>query len=138
MLHAPNSRGTRDDDGSTATRAAGGTVAFARISPYSGFGYGKMTGFFLLFHFHLLPEVYMLSGGGAFPTTIGRFEYGTRFIVRTTAIMSRSNIQERLLWGIKESIVDFIDRWRNLASRATFAIPEASKKDKTDLTLYWT
>ncbi|KAK8491505.1 hypothetical protein V6N12_057934 [Hibiscus sabdariffa] len=37
----------------------------------------------------------MLSGGGASPTAIGRFEYGTGVAVRTTAIMSRSDIQER-------------------------------------------
>lgn len=37
----------------------------------------------------------MLSdGGGASPTAIGGFEYGTGVAVRTTAIMSRSDIQE--------------------------------------------
>ncbi|KAK8482736.1 hypothetical protein V6N13_057114 [Hibiscus sabdariffa] len=40
MLRAPDPRGTRDDDGSTATGAAGGTAASARISPHSGFGFG--------------------------------------------------------------------------------------------------
>jgi len=37
----------------------------------------------------------MLSGGGASPTAIGGFEYGTGVAVRTTAIMSRSDIQEK-------------------------------------------
>lgn len=39
----------------------------------------------------------MLSGGGASPTAIGGFEYGTGvadFIQVATAIMSRSDIQE--------------------------------------------
>lgn len=41
----------------------------------------------LLFYFHLLLEVDMLRGGGASPTAIGGFEYGTGGAVQTTAIM---------------------------------------------------
>ena len=54
----------------------------------------KRLNFFLLLHSHLLLEVDMLSGGGASPTAIGGFEYGTGVAVRTTAIMYRSDIQE--------------------------------------------
>lgn len=55
----------------------------------------KRLDFYLLFYFHLLLKVDMLSdGGGASPTAIGGFEYGTGVAVRTTAIMSRSDIQE--------------------------------------------
>lgn len=49
----------------------------------------------LLLSLPMLLEVDMLSGGGASPTAIGGFEYGTGVAVRTTAIMSRSDIQEK-------------------------------------------
>ena len=60
----------------------------------------------LLFYFHLLLEVDMLSGGGASPTAIGGFEYGTGVAVRTTAIMSRSteSAKERTLVQSEEPL----------------------------------
>lgn len=47
-----------------------------------------------IFYSHLLMGVDMLSDCGASPTAMGGFEYGTGVAVRTTAIMSRSDIPE--------------------------------------------